>query len=59
MERCAWCHGETGELTRLNGVPYHWLCVKRRMTPVREKPAALKERQRRAARVLRNVRLAK
>ena len=33
---CAWCDEPVDEPTTLNSLPFHWLCLKRRMQARRE-----------------------
>jgi len=30
MDRCAWCEKPAMDPTIVRGVPYHWVCLKRR-----------------------------
>ena len=43
MVRCMWCARETAFATTVNGVAYHWTCLKRRLVVRRERTGARRE----------------
>jgi hypothetical protein len=36
MTVCAWCSRDTDSATTVNGVAYHWTCLKRRAATLRD-----------------------
>jgi hypothetical protein len=45
MARCACCHQLAEQATELHGVPYHWLCLKKRMDAIRRIAANARQAQ--------------
>ena len=60
MERRTWCARETAFATRVNGVAYHWVCLKRRLMERRERAGSRRETARaireRTARIVQELR---
>jgi hypothetical protein len=60
MTLCVWCSRETAFATTVNGVSYHWICLKRRAAARRERLRAPRESARaireRTARMLQELR---
>jgi hypothetical protein len=53
---CAWCSEPVETPTKLNDVPFHWLCLKRRMDALKEEKDAGRPWKKLARIVLRRVR---
>ena len=56
MVACAWCNDEVGEPTTLNGVAFHWICLKRRMAVVHDEAQDRRIKVRKARRVVAEIR---
>jgi hypothetical protein len=46
MAACAWCLKGCADSTLLNGIPYHWTCLKLRSVALRGRPLSTRRRAR-------------